>query len=429
MRNLPIAVPLLVQAALGQTAASPRFVSDNAALARLHARLQAAVGLPPHADDAPTAAARVLAGLRVGDLAAARAALADVRLRATATATPALADGCWQLLALGWYVAAAGDDELVTATWPTLRPLLRRLARAPTAPRFRDECLVIQACFAAASLCQRAGRDPLPWTNRALARRERLEHSGWQRMRGRFRSDAATGLVARRAHPPADACDLEPAWFGLCPMTPNWLRHVGGTLGELTRRAAATPKDDSVRAAALRLAAATILRVSERADAYAALDRLVADGATPADAALALDALGFALTGARQAVEFGRDGAPTDVVELAPWLPPGVQSARLLGRLAAGATFDLELAARSGPRRDDEADAAACLGADAPRLVVTVTLRATRDGAPRLVVLRDLWEGAIATLAVGERWVGSLPTPQLDAEHQLRRSDGDAAGR
>lgn len=425
MRNLPLAVPLLVQAALGQVAASPAFATDDPALAQLLADLRhSASGSGDASTDAAAAAARVLAGLRTGDPAAARAALAEVRLRATATAKPALADGCWQLLALGWFVAATGDDALAAATWPTLRPLLRRLAHAPAAPRFADECLVIQACFAAASLCHRAGRDALPWTNRALARRERLERAAWQRMRGRFRSEATTGLATQRAHPPAATRDLEPAWFGLCPTSVPWLRHVGGTLHELTLAAAADPASDSARAAAVRLAAATSLRARQRDEAYAALARRIAAGTAPADAAMALDALAFALTGMRQAVDFGRDGARADIVELSPWLPPGATSLRLRGLVAAGATFDLELDARSGTRRGDEDDLAACLGGDDQRLVVAVTLRATSDGEPRIVVLRDLFEGAVTTLAIGDRWLGSLPTPQLEAQHQLRGRDG-----
>lgn len=426
MRNLPFAVPFLVQAALGQAAASPALATDDAALARLHADLQAIAFGPgdSEAGAAAAAAARVLAGLRLGDVDAARAALADVRLRATAAAKPALADGCWQLLALGWFVAATGDDALAAATWPTLRSLLRRLAHAPAAPRFADECLVIQACFAAASLCHRAGRDALPWTNRALARRERLERAAWQRMRGRFRSEASTSLATQRAHPPAATRDLEPAWFGHFPTTVPWQRHVGGTLHELARAAAADPTRDTVRDASIRLAAATSMRAPERAEAYAALTRRPAADAAPADAALALDALAFALTGMRQAVDFGRAGAHADVVELSPWLPPGATSLRLHGQVTAGATFDLAVDARSGPRRRDEGDLAACLGGDDQRLVVAVTLRATRDGTPRIVVLRDRFEGAVATLAVGDRWLGSLPTPQLDAQHQLRGGDG-----
>ncbi len=426
MRNLPFAVPFLVQAAFGQAAASPAFATDDAALARVHAALRASAFGPQDSSAGAAAAhaARVLAGLRLGDLAAARAALADVRLRATATRSPALAEGCWQLLALGWFVAATGDDALAAATWPTLRPLLRRLAHAPAAPRFADECLVIQACFAAASLCHRAGRDALPWTNRALARRERLERAAWQRMRGRFRSEASTSLSTQRAHPPATTRDLEPSWFGLFPTTVPWLRHVGGTLHELARAADADPTRDSVRDASVRLAAATSMRAFERADAYAALTRRFAADTAPADAALALDALSYALTGMRQAVDFGRDGAHADIVELSPWLPPGATSLRLHGLVTAGATLDLAVDARSGPRRSDEGDAAACLGGDDQRLVVAVTLRATRGGAPRIVVLRDRLEGAVATLAVGERWLGSLPTSQLDAQRQLRSGDG-----
>ncbi|MBM3972646.1 MAG: hypothetical protein FJ301_00885 [Planctomycetes bacterium] len=429
MRNLPLAVPFLVQAALGQVAAAPALATDDPALARLHADLRAIAFGSGDGGTTATAAARLLAGLRTGDLAVARAALAAVRARATASANPALTDGCWQLLALGWFCAATGDDALAAATWPTQRPLLQRLARAPTAPQFADECLVIQACFAAASLCHRAGGDPLPWTNRAFVRRERLERVGWQRMRGRFRSDASTGLSARRAHPPAEVRDLEPAWFGLCPTSLPWRSHVAGALDELTRAAADRPATDSVRAAAIRLAAATSLRAPARDLAYAALGRRDAAGTAPADAAVALDALGFALTGLRQAIDFGRGGALADVVELAPWLPPAATSLRLRGLAAAGATFDLDVDARSGPRRDDEADLAACIGGDRQRLVVAISLRATSDGAPRIVVLRGGCEGAVAMLAVGERWVGSLATPQLDAEHELRRGDGDAAGR
>ena len=421
MRPLPLTVPLLVHAALGQSAGNAAIDTDDAALARWAMSLRAAAIATPAGANAADAARGALACLRAGDLAGARNAVAAARLAATVAAAPPLADVCWSLLALGWYVDAAGDDAFAATAWPTLRAALRQLAHAPAAPRFADECLAIQACFAVASLCHRAGGEALPWTNRALVRSERLERTAWQRMRGRFRSAADDGLLAKRAHPPAEPGDLAAAWLGLGAPTGPLPRHGRSALAELTARAAATPAADSMHAAAVRLAAATELGdASARCAALAALRRFPADGAGPADAALALDALLFALTGLRQATACGRAGELVDAVELAPWLPHGARSLRLHGVVAAGATFDLEVSARVGPPGADERDAAACLAGARPRLVVVVAMRATADGAPRAILLRGLGDAAIAALAGGERWLASLPTPQLDAQHQLR---------
>jgi hypothetical protein len=420
MRKIATSFPLLVQAALGQAPSGLAFASDDPALDALVARLVASATAAPDPAAPPDVAAsarRVLGYLRAGQLDAARAEIAPMLAHAAAEAAP-IADVCWALLALGWCVAAGDDDVAARSSWALLRPLLARLADAPASPRFADECLVIQAQLAAAAIARHAGTKASPWTDRAAARIDRLERVALQRLRGRFRSALDDGLAARAVHAPAEVRDLEPGWLGLALTLPSLQRHHRATLAELARRAETSPDDDTVAAAALRVVVAADLR--ERADlsrAFAALRRLGAGPLSPSDAALALDALLFALTGVRQATDFTLDGG---FVLASPWLPPGIDRLAVRGVVVAGGVFDFDCDRRTGRLRPDETDATACLGDDLPRVATAVTLRSSQGGEPRLVVVHGAWQAPAHELEVGERWLSSLPTPQLDAQHEPR---------
>lgn len=423
MRRIVPSIPFLLQAALGQSPAGFAVATDDPVLAALFVDLAAAASAPPPAAiaNAPgggTALARqVLGCLRAGDLAAAQRALAAARVRACADdATPT--DRWWFLLALGWCIDASEDRSTAAAHWPTAHRLARQLGKAPAALHYADECLVIQALFAIATLRVRFGRSGVHWADLALARLGRLETVWEQRMRGRYASQRSDGLTARRAHPPADARDLDPAWFGLPAVLPMRQRHDHAALAELTAQAAADPAADTLAAAAARLAAAATLRDGPaRLAAYRAVRRFAQQPPSPGDAARALDALLLALTGVRQATDFTLEDG---FVLVSPWLPPDVGALAVRGMVANGTTLDLALERRDGPLRGDEQDVTACVGGDRPRLVTTVALRQSVDGVRRLVVVLGDWQTLGNELAVGDRWLTSLPTPQLEAQDQPR---------
>jgi hypothetical protein len=92
----------------------------------------------------------------------------------------------------------------------------------------------------------RRGRSGVHCADLALARLGQLETVWEQRMRGRFASQRREGLTARRAHPPADVRDLDPAWFGLPAVLPMRQRHDDTALTDLTAQAAANPAADTL---------------------------------------------------------------------------------------------------------------------------------------------------------------------------------------
>ena len=423
MRRIVPSVPFLLQAALGQTPARLTVATDDPVLAELFAELTVAAVAPPPRDvaDAPgggsALAQHVLGCLRAGDLAAAQRALAAAHARARAD-DAAPTDRWWFLLALGWFVDASEDPAAADACWPLAQRLARPLAAAPTALHYADECLVIQALFASAALRLRRGRSGVHCADLALARLEQLETVWAQRMRGRFASQRREGLTARRAHPPADVRDLDPAWFGLPAVLPMRQRHDDTALTDLTEQAVANPAADTLAAAASRLAAAAMLRdAPARLAAYRAVRRLAAKPASPGDAARALDALLLALTGIRHATDFTLEDG---FVLLSPWLPPDLGVLAVRGIAARGAVLDLAIERRDGPPRADEVDVTACVGGDRPRLASTVALRGSVSGVQRLVVVLGDWQTLGHELAVGDRWLTSLPTLQLETQDQPR---------
>jgi hypothetical protein len=423
MRRIVTSFPFLLQAAVGQGSAGLAVTADDPELGRIVADLAAAAAPPPPPAVAGSPgggaaiARHVLGRLRAGDLAAAQSAVAAARARAAAADATA-ADRWWFVLAVGWCIDASEDELAARSLWPSVQPVARRLAAAPAALQFADECLVIQALFATAALRLRLGRSGVDWADLALARMARLETVAAQRMRGRYASSPTSGLATRRSHPRADVRDLDPTWFGLQSALPMRQQHDRTALAELTAAAAADPAADTLTAAAMRLAAAATLRDGPaRHAAYLALRRLAATPDSPGAAACALDALLLAVTGVRQATDFTLEDG---FVLMAPWLPTGVDTLRVCGMTAHGAVFDLECERRTGPLQADERDVTACLGVDRPRVVATIALHRSVGGGPRLFVVHGDWQGAAHEVAVGERWVASLPTLQLDAQHEPR---------
>lgn len=417
MRIFGPTVSFLVQAAVGQSD-SPLFASDDPELDRFVAAA-AATAIAGPADDSAAAAARwTLACLRAGQPAAARAAVATTRQRLLASAEPPLAEVAWLLIAHAWLDCATRDDGVDDAAMPSLRRHFRRLVDAPTSTRCSDECLVIQAMFATAQLLHRTRRPAVTSANRGLERLERLERLFLQRIHGTFRSEIEPDFVARRVHPPSLLRDLEPAWYGFLSPLPWVQRHFHTTLDELTIAAVQDPAADTLTAACVRLAAAAELRDARLLGwSFARVRQLLDRPLAVADAALALDAVVLALTGIRQATAFDRD---PDTLHIVPWLPPGMQQVRLCGMHVDGGVLDVEIAARRGPLQDDEQDATLCAGGDRPRLVATVTLRAMRGHSSRDVMFHGAWISAGHQLAVGERVVATLPTPQLETQHEPR---------
>jgi hypothetical protein len=90
------------------------------------------------------------------------------------------------------------------------------------------------------------------------------------------------------------------------------------------------------------------------------------------------------------------------------------------GIAARGAVLDLAIERRDGPPRADEVDVTACVGGDRPRLASTVALRGSVGGVQRLVVVLGDWQTLGHELAVGDRWLTSLPTLQLETQDQPR---------
>lgn len=364
-------------------------------------------------------AMHVLACLRLGDVAASGEALAAAA-RADAAADAGADDDAWWLAAQLWHVRASGDRELPARRWQALQAAARRVVAAPPQPSFAAESLRVHAllCFGALA----AARDAEPptraggiWTERAIGAQIELERRFWLPDRDRFAGTAAGAAIA-------DASLLLPASAGLLLATGDRLpRHLARTLDELERAGGSTAEG-----AALQLAtAAQLTDDGARARAWTHLLAALDGGDGDVPAGLVVDALLFAATGVRVATGAGVDEG---WLRCAPWLPPGHERLAVRGVRANGCRFDLELTARSGPARADEADASAHFGGDGARLHVRFVLAATADGEPRPVLVAGPAVQTVQWLRPGDAFVCSLPRVQPQAQHDARALRGAQPG-
>jgi hypothetical protein len=255
------------------------------------------------------------------------------------------------------------------------------------------------------------------WTERAIGAQIELERDLWLPGRCCFRAAAPAPAIAD-APPVADAATLLPASAGLLVATGDRLpQHLTHTLDALERA-----HTTGAEAAALCLATATQLvdddaRERSWTRLLAALDG-DRDGTS---AGLVLDALLYAVTGVRNATGAGVDEG---WLRCAPWLPPGHEHLAVRGVCADGCRLDLELTARSGPARADEADRSAHFGGDGPRLHVRVVLVQSRDEKARPVIVAGATVQTVQWLQPGESFACSLPRVQTQPQHDARAIDG-----
>jgi len=321
-----------------------------------------------------------------------------------------VAAACWAVVSHHWYLRASADTPFVRDRLPTLRNALA--AATPAGPAatatFAEAALVPHAWLCLGDLLTACGdgdgTQAAATSRRAIELWLDLERQVWQPGRGHFRPRPTRGRILLPE--PPDATVLAPAAAGLLLASGDHLqRHLHASLSDLLRRPAA----DACAAAWLLAGAA---QLGDRDLLDAAWDRLSAFadrvGATSGgEAGRRLDAMVFAITGLRLATGAGVDAR---CVRLRPHLPPGHDHLTLRGLVADGAHFDLDLAARSGARRDDEPDEATALGArPGPRLRVTITLGRTRDGSARSFVLQGDGLQYVARLQAGDQLARSLP--------------------
>ncbi|MCU0863182.1 MAG: hypothetical protein MUC36_05275 [Planctomycetes bacterium] len=365
-------------------------------------RLVATAGAAPAAD-APLSsfAAACLGRLRLGDGDGSRLVLALGRERLTngEHAPHAVA---WLVAAHLWHRRATGTQATSASGLAELSTAMERAAARPSAATFAAESLLVHGMFCLADLldADAEGAHHLPqrtegpgarWTARAVERQFELERHSWQPGRGHFRPHPCRGDLALPE--PPDATLLLPAAAGMLLATGDRLaRHLQTVLAAPL---VATDEHalDGFREPLLRLVASSQLGGgAERAEAWttALADHTAAPG-------FALDALLFAVTGARLASGAGLDER---WLRLRPWLPPGLQRLEVPHLLAGGATFALQL------RADGERAAFVITRLDQGRAACTLVVD---DGAAQhLRIVRG-----------GESFAGASARPQPEAQHQL----------
>jgi hypothetical protein len=365
-------------------------------------RLVPAAGTAPAAD-APLAsfAAACLGRLRLGDGEGSSLLLARGRER-LATDEHAPHEVAWLVAAHLWHRRATGSSATSASGLAELSAAMELAAARPSAATFAAESLLVHGMFCLADLLdaaadgahdlqQRPDRHGAKWTARAVERQFELERHSWQPGRGHFRPHPCQGDLALPEAP--DASLLLPAAAGMLLATGDRIeRHLHAVLD-----APLVANGDHDLAGfsqpLLRLVASSQLgRGKARADAWAAAlaDRTAAPG-------FALDALLFAVTGARLASGAGLDER---WLRLRPWLPPGLQRLEVPQLLAGGAQFALQLYA------------------DGERAAFVIT-RIDPGPAPCTLVVDDGATQHLRIVRGGESFAGESARTQPEPQHQL----------
>jgi hypothetical protein len=407
MRTLRFAFGLLASglgAVPAQQLGRCRVEHARPALARVLAA--AAAGAPRPAPVATVAFLHhVLDELRRGELDATAMTLRDAQANGVGPVARAIATL--------WHARAAGVPALDADGWAALAAEVERAPRA-RGP-FADAALAVHARFCVAALGDLvagvAAGDVARCTARALDAQLALERAAWRERPGCFATRLGRGGDADGAIP-GDASTLLPPSLGALLATADRVpRHLASVAAAAAERLA----DADTATAALLLQ--TAVQLGDEPLRARAWRRLLATADGPLagdDAGIVVDALLFAVTGVRVATGAGVDDG---WLRCTPWLPPDHERLAVHGIRAAGATFDLELAAADGAGPGGR-DVTAHLGGDGPRVEVTVRLHATHDARPRALTVASRTHRTAHWLAAGEAFGASLPRPQPDAQQE-----------